>query len=462
MHYCPFRFEDYPNTNKALEVFPVDFSTMMAVKNIRYKDGTIAFTRVLKLETIESTFDLSGDEADFSAYAEPELRALRCCLKQVEDYDRNDVGLAQQTLRTQFEISNQFRFFHQSLGGVRYVRLCRDLIDKNMGEALHPYMYPDLILSVFTGYNKNSNHDLEGLFEGVKDFINSVDLDTDTVEVVLSGIGSKCSEAAYVRWSDICLGDEALAPVMRRLILKGLLPTRYDPRKVYPRISLATLLSFPKEDICTLLREVPGGMKNTTRQIFQSFGKTCDPDYVEAYLENPAKDLSFITNSAFIGSLPPDLQAKVLQGKIFDSSATRLEIIHYYKSVLDDENAKNQTIQACENYGKHDLAKAFRGEDFSLTGLSLKEIIELFPLVDFSRPIMTGRLLAFIRRDAGLMYQHDLAEEFFRLLEADAYRDIVDYGLTEGLIRNPALKLRLADVHHKIQDLGLKEWRYHD
>lgn len=461
MHYRPFRFEDYPNVHKALEGFPVDFTTQRTTKNMRYYEGEAAVDLTENFVTVEHVFDIREDRLDPKDYAPSQLKALRYLLEQINEADRIDAGIAYTTAKTLFEVNKTFRYFHQMYGGKRYVALCRDLIDKNMGSSLFPYMYEDLVVGIFVNYNKNASRDILGLFSGIVELLEETELTTEALKRIYSGIYLKCGSNHYQDFLEICLASKKLCASMREYILDGYIPSRFDGKYSYPQVGVPMLLSFGKEDICALLEGLPAGMKSMVWEILASFGDQIDPDYAKAYLRNPNRDMSLLAEAPFFNSLPAETKKEIARGRIFSPNAKKTEIVSYYASVQDDPKAREMVLAACEDFGQSELAKALTGKDFVLTGFSVLEIEALLPFANFETPTMVSRLTAYLKR-YGISYVHsDALERLFMSLHDEGYRDLIRFGLSKNCVLDRARRLCLADRFGLIGELGYKEWKYH-
>lgn len=461
MHYAPFRFEDYPKIRRALEDFPVDFSTQRNSKNLRYFEGLARIDLVQGLETITCSFDISSDEINTSKYAPTELKALRYLLEQLNEADRIDKDIAFTTTKTLFEVNRTFRYFHQMYGGKRYVALCRDLIEKNMGGSLYPYMYEDLVTGIFSSYNKNASRDIDGLMEGIVTMLEETELSMITLKGIYSGIGGKCAANHYQDFVDLCLNSPLLRPSMKEFVVDGYVPSRYDGRRIYPKVDAKTLLSFDPEDIISLLEGLPGGMKDLVKEIFASFGDKANPEYIKAYLRNSSRDMSLLSEFPFAASLPADMKKEISRGKIFAPNAKKLDIIEAYEEAKDDPKTRQMILTACESYGQGELAKALGGKDFVLAGFSITELAALLPYADYDTPVMVPRLSGYLSR-YGITYVHSEAlERIFLNLHHEKYKELIRFALNKNCVIDKARRLCLAERFDLIGEMGFQEWKYH-
>ncbi|MBE6126468.1 MAG: hypothetical protein E7182_00560 [Erysipelotrichaceae bacterium] len=460
MHYRPFRFVDFPKVRAALDAFPVDFSTQRNTKNLRYFDGVAMIDLVVNCQTVTCVFDISGDEIDVQAHTPAELKALRYLLEQLNEADRIDKDIAFTNVKTLFETNRTFRYLHQMYGGKRYVALCRDLIDKNMDVSLYPYMYEDIVLGVFTSYNKNASRDTAGLFEGIVGMLADLDLSSIVLKNIFSGIGAKSSPGNYREFVSLCLAHPKLRPTMKEFVVDGYAVNRYDGRMTYPQVDVATLLSFDHDDLCELFRGLPGGMKDLVRELFDALGKDADADYVRAYLHNPSRDMSVLTSSRAFASFPADVKREINRGKAFSASAKPKEIIAYYSS-LEDEESKQGVLSACEDFGQVELAKALRGEDFLLPGFSIGDIEALLPFIDLETPKMVSRLSAYLTQYGFVFVRSESLENILLSLKSPSYKSLIRVALNKNMVLDQARRLCLADRFGLLPELGYQEWRYH-
>lgn len=460
MRYRPFSLNEYPKLRQELEPYPVSFMVQRLVRNIRYFDGVVSLILVNPREQKEIALNLNED-VDLSSFDPQMMQILRYALFNLDQADRIDVPLSQEKKKREYDVTMAFRYFNQFFGGRRYVALCRDLIDANMGDSLQPYMYEDLVAAIFNNYNKNTNRDVAGLLDALIEFLEEYGFDDDALVRLYSLFGSKLQEQVYADFSLTCLSRNALAPAMRRLIADSLIPKRFDPHHVAPHLEAKELIRFPKEDLGDILEGIPGGMNPYVEEIFKAFGKEVDPTLVERYLANPNRDTNLVLDAPFYIYLPASVKTKVSRGRIFSSKARKIEIIEYYQSLGDDEAAKKEVLQACEDFGFPGLRNALEGKPFNLTGFSSEDLLAVLPFIDIHQPEICKRINAFLRQIIDYSSYSPASLQLLLRLEGTDYEASARYAVKRNYIFDRAGRLAVADHFGFIEELGYKEWKYH-
>lgn len=461
MHYHPFCLNDHPKLHSALRQNQMNFVVQRAVKNIRYFDNSIRFLRSFSLNQEEICVDLNEETMDLSSMDSQVLQAFHYCVYTLDQADRIDVPLSQEIKKTQYDVSSTFRYFNQLYGGRRYVALCRDLIDANMDGAIQPYMLEDLVLSIFNSFNKSSNRDVLGLLEALADFMEEYGFEDHSLLQIYSFFGFKLSEENYRIFINRCLSSDALAPMMRRLIVDALIPSRFNGRYASPHVEASVLVTFPDEDICDVLENIPGGMKNYVKEIFKTLGTDCKPVFVEHYLKNPSRDMSLVLDAPFYPYMPAEIKTLVSRGRLFSSKARKIEIIEYYKRLGNDPVAKQEVIQACDGMGFQGLALALQGKPFNLTGFSAEDLLAVLPFIDIHDPETSMRITAYLRQMVDYSTRSPFVVDLFLALDGKEYEEAVRYAIKRNYIQEKGIRLCLADRFGFASELGYKEWRYH-
>ena len=461
MHYLPFRFSEHPKLMCAIQDYPFDIFTARTYKNIRYYNNELQFSYVVSGEITDYTIPLDDEHIDFSSKSPNFLCALNAILKGLNDADEISLKQLEMPLATQYAVMNTFRAFHPMYGGRRYVALCRDLIDANMGKCLHPYMYEDLVTSMFLNFNKSIGKDIDGLLSGIIEYLEELHLDEEGLRRFYACVGAKTTPLVYRNFALKILDSAKLSASMRHMIVATLSLVQFNSKEIRPEIPMSIVATFPKEDLALILKNIPGGMKNVLKELFLAFGEHIDEDLINAYLENPYRDLGLLADAPFFNDLPPALKSKIYRGKIFTTNSSALEIIRYFTS-LEDEEERSNLIRACFDMGKTDLARAFTGQDFSLLPFKIKEIHALLPFANFANETMQRRLCSYLQHYVDYHQVSPELDEILMSMKGNAYISL----LTEAVLRNafysPAKRLQVADQYGLIGQLGLKEWKYHD
>lgn len=461
MQYRPFSLIDYPRLRALLEPYPVSFMAQRLVKNIRYFEQTIHFLRVFPSSQEEVSIALDKDEIDVNAFGPQTMQALRYVIYNLDQADRIDVPLSQEKKKREFDVTSTFRYFNQFYGGKRFVSLCHDLIDANMGDSLQPFMYEELIIAIFNSFNKNPSRDVAGLLDALLGYIEEIGFSDEALVRIYSAFGSKLQEETYRRFALACLSRDTLAPAMRRLVADALIPKRFDPRAVAPHLDAADLVKFPAEELGEILEAIPGGMGVYVEEIFEAFGKDVDPALVERYLANPARDVNLVLDAPFYLFLPAETKQKITRGRIFSPKTRKTEIIEYYQSLGDDQSAKEEVLQACDEYGFSGLRNALEGKPFNLTGFSSEDLLAVLPFVDIHHPEICKRINAFLRQITDYSPYTPYALQLFLALEGSDYEASARYAVKRNYIFDKAGRLAVADHFGFIEELGYKEWKYH-
>lgn len=461
MRYRPFSLISYPRLRQELEPYAVSFTAQRMVKNIRYFDEVLTFSRVLSTEQEEVALNLKGDSLTFVDYGPQMMQILRYALYNLDQADRIDVPLSQEKKAREFDVTSTFRYFNQFFGGRRYVALCRDLIDANMGSSLQPYMNEELVCAIFNSFNKNASRDVMGLLEALREYLEEYGFEDAALIRIYSLFGSKLQEETYSRFAQECLSRDALAPAMRRLVVDSLIPKRFDPHHVAPHLSAEDLIGFPKKDLGEILEGIPGGMGKYVQEIFKALGKNADPELIERYLANPSRDANLVLDAPFYMYLPASIKAKVSRGRIFSSKARKIEIIDYYQSLGDDEAAKAEVLQACDDFGFPGLRNALEGKPFNLTGFSSEDLLAVLPFIDIHNRDISKRINAFLRQITDYSSYSPASLRLFLTLEGKDYIDAARYAIKRNYIMDRAGRLAVADHYGFVEELGYKEWKYH-
>lgn len=459
MEYQPFVLSEHPKLREMLEKYELDFMTQRYVKNVRYRDGILSFQRVVSLETIDMSIDLKDLTQNFDELDTMTRKALRFALFNLDQADRIDLPMSEQKLTKQLDVSLTFRYFHQYYGGYRYVALCHNLIQHNLGESIHPYMFEDLVFSVYNSYNKSSNRDITGLIDGTLELMEEFAFDDETLKRLYGKLGTKSSEDAYQYLAKRCLSNEALAPSMRSLVVDTLTMKETDPRKIAPPLPTGVIASFPSDDLILIFQKAPGGLKRLIKGLFETVG--CQEAYVEAYMQNRERDMNILYDIPSFQDLPPKLKNLASRGKIFSRNARKIDIIEYYRNLGDDSVGKQEVIHACQEYGFLSLAQALNGEPFSFVGFSVDDVRALVPLIDIHSPEVAPRMKAFLKQLVVNSARSPAVNGLFLSLDGEDYADSVEYALRYNYIQDRAVRLCLADRFHLLDKYGYKEWRYH-
>ena len=461
MHYRPFSFEDYPELADSLSDSVPDFQSQSCVRNFAYFDGVVAMTVVSNLKSKDYVFDLNKPQEIRGENESLVKKALKYRLSSLEESDRLDTVKALSTYPTLFEVRKAFRGIAQSFGGRRYVALCHDLIDDNMGQSLHPYMAVDLIAGVFYAYNKNVNRDVTGLLTGLIELIGAFDLSLMKLWDAFSVIGQKSGEGTYEEFASLCLKDEKLCEPMQEFLARALGSGQLDGRYFAPRVSYEMFHDLPKDLICEVLEYLPGGMKAYAARFFDECGEQIDPDYVRAYLKNPSRDPRLILNAKFFDGLPEEMRLALKRSRAYSPSALTDEWIRYFQEA-ETEEEKAEVLRAAREYGNGQLANALEGKEFVLQQFNLTEMAYLMPYVDQNSPNMVARLTAYLRPFIDKHYASNGTDRIFDALRQERFSELVAYAIRHNGFKNKAVRLRVAERFNLLSSMGYEEWKYHD
>ena len=461
MRYRPFLVSEHPKLFAVLGEANYDLSVMRRFKNPRYLDNNLRFAVVFSDKVEEKEFSLNEETLDLSACTKNEMDGLAYICKSLAEADEIDMRLAHTPMTTQFAVMNSFRTIHPGYGGKRYVAICRDIIDANMGSSLHPYMYGDLVSAAFLNFNKSTGKDADGLLEGILEFLEDINLDEEELRGFYSLVGNKCNPMVYNKFAMDVLRSPKLSASMRHMIVASMSLVRFNSKELAPQLPMNVIATFPKDDLALILKNAPSGLKPMIYALFEAFGQEVDESLVNAYMENPYRDMSLISNAPFFPALPPHLKRKILRGRIFTNSSSTTEIINYFASI-EDEREKEEIIRACMDMGRNDLGKALSGQDFSLLPFQVHEIRALLPYANLQTPTMVMRLYSYIRH---CFDRHQRSEDLDELLLTLKYPDdeiLAEEAVMRHAFFSDAKWLYMADKFHLIELLGWKEWKYHD
>ena len=460
MHYSPFRFEDYPELSEMRTVFRLDLKSQTAVRSFSYFDGVVLISVMEDCGLVEYFVSLSEPRTVLDMASDMNRRALFYRLSSLEDAEKLDLVRACELYPSQYDVTRAFRNFTQSNGGRRYVALCHDLIDMNMGHSLQPYMAAELVAAVYAGYNKNVNRDIKGLIVGIIDLIKSFEMDETMMRAAWSAIGAKSSSALYELFCRECLLDDVLCVPMQRFLADSLCPGRLSGRETAPYVSVDLFRELPTELICQVLRELPAGMKSFAQSFFGDPNEYIDPDYVRAYMENPAKDMALIVGQPFFAEMPDDIQESVRLIRTFSASASVADWIKYYETSAND-GAKEEVLSAARSFGRGELANALEGKPFVLQSFNLSEMEQLMAYVDQNSQTMVSRVSAYLKPYIDRRYLSDTLDRVLAKLEGDLFVDLVSSAVLGNAFRNRAIRLRMADRYRLYESLGYREWNPH-
>ncbi|MCR5349093.1 MAG: hypothetical protein K6E59_05775 [Bacilli bacterium] len=410
----------------------------------------------------EYTFDLTKDHAAILALPDATKRALFYKFTELKDADHSDIYTVNTERRTQFEVARYFRTIAQGFGGRRYVALCWDSIDQNMGRAVHPYMMVQLISDIHASYNKNVNHDTHGLLEGLTSMLQEVQLNDGQLRAIYSAIGSKSNVESHQYFVSLCLNDKKLREPMLALIRDSLIPSRFNPRECAPSVDVKMLSLFDKNDLCLILSEIPGGMKSLVRELFQSFGKTADPDFVRAYLSNPSCDPNVVSQAPFFDSLPASIKKRAVNHFNVTPSTSYTELIRMFEMIADEEE-KEEFFRSCSSVGKTELVKALRGEDFLWLSFNLNEMGLLLPHVNMDSLVMRTRTFAYLQPIVQRSVYPSLALDraLDGLKEDPLFKTIIESAVNRDIFFNKAYRVRVMERFGLLKQKGYQEWKYH-
>ena len=457
MHYRPFTYSEHKKVQEAVARYMPDYMIRKAVRSVHYWEDVIVFDCVELTGTTHCEIDLRDEVFNAANYSIVVLRCLRHILDRLENSDHADKVRADDAYDYEYQITKAFHEFDQNLGGKRYVALCRELIDRNMGVSLQPYAYPNLIVNIVGGYNKNVGKDTAGLMEAIADFVAEIDLDPDERRGLLSAICARATPSAEIAFAHECFARPGLRETMRSMIVDSLDPERFNAKEHAPALSVRDYLThFPKEDLVRIASSLPRGNRGLLWDIASLAEEPMRLALVEAYFENPERDLNALANQSFFTSLPEEMRHKALRGKTFSPNARDSEIIRFYREATDEES-KADAIRFCLADGREELAKALQGEVFDFRGFERPDVFALLQGVDLN----DSRWVIPLTRFLNTLYQpsKELDSLLIRIENpefAPFLRDVIQ----EKMVLNAATKLRILDRFPTLRGT-MKEWRYH-
>ena len=453
MHYRPFSYETHPKIRQTLGRYLVDFMTQRTTRSIRYFDDEIAW--VIALPTLTKSYSSKLSDDEFNLDAVEALRSLRFALNGLEQADSLDVPQSQRELPSQFEVTKAFRYFNQSYGGRRFVALCRDLVDVNMDKSLQPYMYEDLINSIYTAFNKNAGKDVEGLILGLLDMCEGCDFTEDTKRNLISNLGSRSSNNAYSFMAEECLKRPSLRQAMASIIVEGLIPSQRTPRIAYPIVPAETLFRLEEKDLIAIMKNLPLGMRDFVFSLLTQAPEAMRLSLIKAYLDNPDKDVTLIGKLEYFQLLPQDIKKLVFRGDIFSRNSKNKDVIHYFEC-CETEQDRQEIVRFCAENGRNELALALQGKPFSMRYFTCADIESLLPHINLNDPEIGKAFADFlIREDHSI--QH---ERLLRLLKDPIQKDAAEAIVKNGNYMYEVTRLYLIDTFHLFPST-YKEWKYH-
>ena len=461
MRYHPFLSVEHPKLFRQIEASNFDLSVMRKFKNPRYFDNKLCFSSVIAGEIMEYEFPLDEEKIDLSKETRSIIDGVAYLCKSLADADEIDMRVVNTPMSTQYAVMNSFRAIHPGYGGQRYVAICRDIIDNNMGSSLHPYMYCDLVTAMFLNFNKSTGKDVDGLLSGVYEFLEDINLDEEELRGIYSAIGGKCSPIAYRKFAITVLKSPKLGPSMRHMIVASMSLVRFDSKEIAPELPMPFIAKFPKEDLALILKNAPSGLKTSLKMLFQCIGEEIDESLVNAYMENPYRDLSLLSEAPFFPSLSSNLKRKILRGRIFTSNSSTSEIIQYFGAAEDDRE-RGEIIHACQDMGRRELACALCGQDFSLLPFQIHEVRALLPYANFKTPNMMLRLNSYLSHYFDRRERSEDLDAVLLGIDERVFAPLIGDAVIRGAFYSKAKRLAMADRLKLIDKLGWKEWNYHD
>lgn len=461
MRYSFFLEEEHPRIFRSLESYSTGILAQRSVRNIRYFDGVAVFTRAASEGNEEFRLLLKDDEFDIESYDLQTRSLIAFVVRAIAKADELDQRTASANYATQFALTAGFRNIQSSIGGKRYIAICRDMVDANMSKCLQPYMYEDLVTNMFVNFNKSIGKDMTGLMDAFADYLEELHFNEEELRRIYTTIGNKGSSEAYHYFALRALKSSKLGPALRKMIVDAYSPIRFNGRENSPYLTPDLFPYFSEDELCALLETLPRGMKDSVIAIFEYLGPKADAKFPLAYNRNVAKDTEVLMAAPCFNALPPEIKGSLTKTKVFSPRASNLEIIHYFES-LENEAEKEQIYRFCEDFGKTELQKALLGKDFVPNLFSLADLVALASHVSYNSPVMAPRIKSYLSRYVSLQLPDPELDKLFLLLQGSEFLPLIQTALFNDAFHNPAVKLILAERFGLLARINLKEWKYHD
>lgn len=461
MRYTFFFESEHPKIFAAIASYSAGILAQRSVRNIRYFNGELKFLFLTAGSSKEISVLLDDERFDIEQYDLVERNVISFAIRSLARADEVDAQTVNANYATQFALTSAFRTLQAFLGGRRYVALCRDMIDMNMDKCLRPYMYEDLVSNMFVCFNKSIGKDLYGLLDSIKETLEELHFDEEELRRIYSVVGNKGSFDGYHHFALSVLASEKLGPAMRHMIVDAYVPLRFNGKETSPYLSSDLFPFFSDEELCTLLMNLPRGMKETVREIFQFLGPDADAKFASAYSKNVNKDPEILMSAPCFPNLPTEVKATLVRGKVFTPKASNLEVIHYYET-LQNEDEKDQILRFCEDFGRDELKKALLGKDFIPNQFSLADLVALSSHVNYGSAVMAPRIKSYVSRYISLEMPSNDLDQILLALDGAEFLPLMQTAIFRDCFSSPVARLIIAERYGLLSRLGLKEWKYHD
>lgn len=455
MPYQPFTLEDHPKILKAVDRYFVDYLAQRSTRNIRYHNGELWFDIHTMTEVTHHHIVLDDDAFRPADYEITVLRSLRFALENLAAADKVDVPRSHARFTTEYEVIKAFKFFNQIYGGRRYVELCRDLVEGNRGKCIEDFMNEDLIVDIYSGFNKNVGKDVDGLIDAIVDILDEWGFSNEELTKLYVVVSARSSPSGASRLAESALANPRLRASMEEFVTEGYVPSRCKPRVNYPSLLGETVASFSEENLTLIMKNLPSGMAIFAMNVLAQCPEPMREKAVTAYMENPDRDVAKLLALSYFGSLSPELKARIMHAKVFSKNAQNKDLILFYESLSDDE-ARADEIAFCRNDGRIDLTNALEGKPFSMKYFSSDELLLLAPHINLQDPAIAKELSSYLKR----AQRGKDTDALFLLLEGPLYEDIVRQAVDDFLCLSLGTRLCLMERFHLLP-YGTKEWRYH-
>ena len=456
MHFLPFRLDDYPYARDDLKSIKMDMAIARLGRNAIFKDGSIIFfaSDVNGLKRIVVPMDEDGYRN--CGITIQEKMCLRRICDLLEQADAKDGEVINKNCPSLFQAKRIIREFDQNFGGERFVFLCRDLIERNLGKSLYQYMAVDLIEAVYCSYNKNVNRDVDGFMQAIVDFIDDFAVTEAELRDILSVILSKSSLNLYLRFISKSLYSQREAPLVRETIIKMFKedPYSYHFNNYADDIPSSVIMTFPHDDLVKFFSTVRSDYRLNVAELFSLLGPDASQDYIRAYRDNPHCDINVLVSApSYIDE--GGLESKKVDIRRFLSSRQKAENVIAYFSGLTEEEEKRYFIDECKKGQWYYLGNCLDGNARDIRRLNEDEFLACLPLFDMDNKAIKDAAFDYLRRIINNPYGD--SSKVIKSLKGPEFRPFAEKILTSEFV-SWENKLLIAERYGMMSALRMKRW----